>query len=145
MLLATILAAVLALTPLEVLNGYIVEFIPVFLSAVATAAAAALVPWVLSHIKLKSAQAQQAVANLLTEMLLRGAAFAGSALASNVNLPAKISTGNATVDKIANYAVANSPDLLKKAGIDVTTTDGRQKLARRIVATVEQAAPTPTP
>lgn len=122
---------------MHVLADFVAQFSPLLLSALAAYIVAATVPVVLAHLKVKSAQAQQLISDLLTGLIQRGEVFANSEVQTTlVPRIARATTGNHTVDKIMDYAVAQSPDLLKKAGIDVTTTTGQQALARRIVATL---------
>lgn len=113
------------------------QFLPLMLSALATYLVAVSVPFVIAHLKIKNAQAQQLVTSLLTGVIQRGQVFAESEIKTAlVPRIAQASTGNEKVDKVIDYVAAQSPDLLKKVGVDVTTATGQHALARRIVATL---------
>lgn len=128
---------------MKALADLLAQFTPLLLSALATYLVAVSVPFVLSHLKIKNAQAQGLISQLLTDVITRGANFANSEFQTQIPRIAQATTGDARVDKIIDYAAVQSPDLLKKVGIDVTTREGQQALARRIVATLPspQAVP----
>lgn len=120
---------------------YLAQFEPVLIDALITALAPLAVVWIVSHIKLKNAQAKQVISDLLTSVILRGKVFVSQTAVTETLKVGDFDTGNTRVDAVANYAAKMAPQVLKQAGIDVTTEGGQAALAARIVATIPAPAP----
>lgn len=97
-----------------------------------------LVKWLLAHIKLKSAQAQQIATDLFQNLLDKGAQYGATQLAAAEQNVGAINVGNAGVAAAANFVIAHGPDLAKKVGVDVTTEDGRAAVIRSVTLRIGQ-------
>ena len=115
-------------------EGVVITSLAAWLVAMSTS-------WLQAHIHFKRAATQKMLSDLLTEVIYRGANLATSAAASETLKLGKIAinTGNPTVDYTMTYVATQSPELLQKVGIDITTHDGQQALARRVIATLPPA------
>lgn len=129
------------LTPLiPVINGFIVALAGL-LSAMVPVLVAYLGIWLRNHGIAAKQAALQIVSDRITATIQNGLKYATTAADDGVS-KLNVQVDNPLVAKAANYAILQSPELLKKAGIDVTTDAGQQALVRRVTAA---SAPGPAP
>lgn len=130
-------------TPLiPVINGLIVAVAGV-IAASTPVIATYLVIWLRNHGIAASQAAQQAISARTTTLIQNGLRYATTAADDGVR-KLNVTVSDPTIAAAANYAILQSPDLLKKAGMDVTTTEGQQALVRRVTA-ASVPVPVPTP
>lgn len=131
-------------TPLiPVINGFIVALAGL-LSAMVPVLIAYLGIWLRNHGIAAKQAALQIVSNRVTATIQNGLQYATTAADDGVR-KLNVQVDNPLVAKAANYAILQSPELLKKAGIDVTTEEGQQALVRRVTAASVPPVPTETP
>lgn len=131
-------------TPLiPVINGLIVAVAGV-LTASTPVLVAYLVIWLRNHGIAASQAAQKVISDRINTTIQNGLKYATTAADDGVN-KLHVNAGNAQIAAAVNYAILQSPELLKKAGIDVTTTAGQQALVRRVTAASVPAPPALTP
>lgn len=121
-----------------VINGFITAAASLLLAAVPVFVGL-LAKWLYSHGVNMSQQAQKVVSDRISATIQNGLKYAVSGAdvgIQRITIPVQ----NDAVRTAANYAIAQSPDLLKRAGINVTTVAGQEALVRRITA---EAQPTP--
>lgn len=121
-----------------VVNGLITA-IAGLLTAAVPVVVGYMVMWLRNHGIAMSQQAQKVVAERITNTIQNGLKYAISGADVGIQ-KITIPVENDKVRAAANYAIAQSPELLKKAGIDVRTEAGQQALIRRIIA---ESQPTP--
>lgn len=97
-----------------------------------------LFKWVMSHVKLQNAQAQQLATDAFQNLLDKGAKFGATQLQAAEKNVGTIDVGNAGVAAGANFVIAHGPDLAKKVGVDVTTDDGRAAIVRSVTLRLGQ-------
>lgn len=128
------------LTPLiPVINGLIVAVAGV-LSAATPVVAYYLVVWLRNHGIAASQDAQRIVSDRISTTIQNGLKYATTEADDGVK-SLNIQVDDPAIAKAANYAIVQSPDLLKSAGIDVTTVEGQQTLVRRITAATVPVLP----
>lgn len=121
------------LSPLiPVINGLIVAVAGV-ISAATPVITYYVVVWLRNHGIVANQAAQQIISDRISATIQNGLKYATTAADDGVK-GLNIRVDDPAVAKAANYAIAQSTDLLKKAGIDVTTVEGQQTLVRRITA-----------
>ena len=126
-------------TPLiPVINGLIVAIAGV-LTASTPVMAYYIVMWLRNHGIAVAQTGQKAIADRISATIQNGLKYATSGADSGIS-KLSVSVENETIAKAANYAILQSPKLLKAAGIDVTTEEGQQALIRRVTA---ESMPTP--
>lgn len=126
-------------TPLiPVING-LIEMIGGILVAATPVFAGYIVLWLRNHGIQAGQRAQQAISERITSTIQNGLKYATSGADIGIS-QLNIKVDNPMIAKAANYAILQAPDLLKKAGVDVTTDEGQQTLIRRITA---ESMPTP--
>lgn len=131
-------------TPLiPVVNGLIVA-IAGMLTLATPVLVAYLGIWLRNHGIAAGQAAQQIVVDRVNETIKNGLKYATTAADDGIT-KLKVSTDNQTIAKAANYAINQSPDLLKKLGYDVTTEEGQQALVRMVTARSVPAPPAQTP
>lgn len=123
---------------IPVVNGFIIAIAGV-LSAAVPVFVGLLGKWLWSHGIQVSQAGQKIISDRITATITNGLKFATSGADAGIS-KLKIDVSNPTIALAANYAILQSPDLLKKGGIDVTTEAGQQTLVRRITA---ESMPTP--
>lgn len=127
------------LSPLiPVVNGLIVTIASI-LTASTPVIAFYIVKFFRNHGIMLAEGAQKIISDRIGATIQNGLKFATSGADAGIN-KLNITVENPTVAAAANYAILQSPDLLKKAGIDVTTTQGQAALVRRVTA---ESMPTP--
>jgi hypothetical protein len=121
-----------------VVNGFI-NTIAGLIAAAIPFLATYLVIMLRNHgISLK-ANAQKVIADRIGATVQNGLKYATSGADAGIE-KLTVPVNDPALRTAANYVILQSPDLLKKAGIDVTTEAGQQQLIRRIIA---EAQPTP--
>lgn len=126
-------------TPLiPVINGMIVT-VAGLLSAAVPVIVGYGVLWLRQHGIAMSAAAQKTISDRIGATIQNGIKYAQSGADVGIS-KLKVEVSDPAIANAANYAMKQSPDLLKKAGIDITTEEGQQTLIRRIVA---ESQPTP--
>lgn len=125
-------------TPLiPVINGLIVTVAGVLTASTPVLVAYAFI-WLRNHgIKLKSDDQQNAI-NRINATITNGLNFATTQADVGVE-KLNVQVSDPTVAKAVNYVIAQSPDLLKKVGMDPTTDEGQKTLVRLVTA--KSAAP----
>lgn len=96
--------------------------------------------WLRNHGIAAGQAAQKAISDRINATIQNGLKYATTAADDGVK-GLSVQVDNKVVAAAANYAILQSPDLLKKAGIDVTTTEGQQALVRRVTAATVPALP----
>jgi hypothetical protein len=129
-------------TPLiPVINGLIVA-----IASVLTLATPVLVAylgiWLRNHGIAAKQAGLQIVSERINATIQNGIKYATTAADDGVK-KLNVTTGNQAIDSAANYAILQSPELLKQGGIDVTTTEGQQALVRRVTAAAAPPPPSP--
>lgn len=128
-------------TPLiPVVNGFIVALAGL-LTAMVPVLVAYLGIWLRNHGIAAQQAALQIVSERVTATIQNGLKYATTAADDGIT-KLNVQVSDPLVAKAANYAILQSPELLKKAGIDVTTEEGQQALVRRVTAA---SAPAPAP
>lgn len=126
-------------TPLiPVINGFI-EVIGGILTAATPIFAGYIVLWLRNHGIAAGQQAQQAISARIAATIQNGLKHATSGADLGIS-KLDVVVDNPMVARAANYVILQAPDLLKQAGVDVTTQEGQQSLVRRITA---ESMPTP--
>lgn len=123
---------------IPVVNGMIVAVAGV-LSLATPVIVGLFAKWLYNHGVTVTQAGQKVISDRITTTIQNGLKFATSGADVGIER-LNIKVENEAVRTAANYAIAQSPDLLKKAGIDVTTDAGQQTLVRRITA---ESMPTP--
>lgn len=98
--------------------------------------------WLRNHGIAAGQSAQKAISDRINATIQNGLKYATTEADDGVK-GLNVQVDNKVVAAAANYAILQSPDLLKKAGIDVTTTEGQQALVRRVTAATVSALPSP--
>lgn len=125
-------------TPLiPVINGLIVA-VASALSAMVPLVVGYLVYWMRQHGMAMSQAAQKTISDRIGATIQNGIKYAQSGADDGIN-KLKVTVQDPAIANAANYAIKQSPELLKKAGIDVTTEAGQQTLIRRIIAEAQPA------
>jgi hypothetical protein len=131
-------------TPLiPVVNGFIVALAGL-LTAMVPVLVAYLGIWLRNHGIAAQQAALQIVSDRVTATIQNGLKYATTAADDGIT-KLNVRVDDPLVAKAANYAILQSPDLLKKAGIDVTTAEGQQALVRRVTAASAPAPAVLTP
>lgn len=129
-------------TPLiPVANGFIAAMATALMGLVPVAVGYMIV-FLRNHGIAASQAAQKIITDRITATIQNGLKYATTAADDGIN-KLNVQVSSPEIAKAANYAIAQSPDLLKKVGIDVTTTAGQQALVRRITAASVPAMPSP--
>lgn len=127
-------------TPLiPVINGFIQAIAGVLALAVPVLVAY-LGIWLRNHGIAAGQDAQKAISDRINTTIQNGLKYAATEADDGV-MKLNVSAGNPLIAAAANYAILQSPDLLKKAGIDVTTQEGQMALVRRVTAATIPALP----
>lgn len=108
-----------------------------------TAASGFFVQFLLRHGALKNQQQAQIVSDRISGMADRLVTYNVEQLKEMVPSKLIVAVPNKTIETLANYAIAQAPDLLKKAGMNPTTKDGQDALVRLITARID-APPSPS-
>lgn len=124
------------------ING-IVTAIAALLTAAAPVITYYGVVWLRNHGIAAKQSAQKVISDRMATTIQNGLKFASSG-ADVGGQKLLVTVDDPAVRQAANYAIVQSPDLLKRAGIDVTTEAGQQILIRRIIAE-SQPAPANAP
>lgn len=127
---------------IPVINGFIVA-VAGALSAMVPIVVGYGVYWMRQHGIAVSQAAQKTMSDRIGATIQNGIKYAQSGADDGIN-KLKVTVDDPAIANAANYAIKQSPDLLKKAGIDVTTEAGQQTLIRRIIAE-SQPAPANAP
>jgi hypothetical protein len=131
-------------TPLiPVINGLIVAIAGV-LTAATPVIVAYGVMWLRQHKINLDQNTQKVISDRITATIQNGLKYATAGADTQLG-KLTVTVDNPTVAAAANYAIAQSPELLKKAGIDVATEEGQKILIRRIIAESMPAPPAQTP
>ena len=96
------------------------------------------VVWLRNHGIALKAQDQKLAVDRINATIANGLNFATTAADVGV-AKLNVQVADPTVAKAVNYVIAQSPDLLKKVGLDPETTEGQQALVRLVTA--KSAAP----
>lgn len=127
-------------TPLiPVVNGFIVALAGL-LTAMVPVMIAYLGIWLRNHGIAAKQAGLQIVSDRISATIQNGLKYATTAADDGIN-KLNVTVADPTIAKAANYAILQSPDLLKTAGIDVTTEEGQQALVRRVTAASVPAIP----
>lgn len=120
-------------TPLiPVINGLIVTVAGILTASTPVLVAYAVI-WLRNHgIALKAADQQNAISRL-NATIANGLNFATTEADVGVE-KLNVQVTNPLVAKATNYVIAQSPDLLKKVGMDPATAEGQQTLVRLVTA-----------
>lgn len=126
------------LSPLiPVINGLIVAVAGMLATATPFIVGYGVI-WLRNHgIAVKAAD-QQAAVSRINATITNGLNFATTQADVGVK-KLNVQVADPTVAKAVNYVIAQSPDLLKKVGLDPETTEGQQALVRLVTA--KSAAP----
>lgn len=125
-------------TPLiPVINGLIVTVAGVLAASTPVLVGYAVI-WLRNHGIAIKAQDQQAAISRINATIANGLNFATTQADVGVQ-KLNVEVADPVVAKAANYVIAQSPDLLKKVGLDPSTTEGQQALVRLVTA--KSAAP----
>lgn len=129
-------------TPLiPVINGLIVAVAGILTAATPVIVAYGVI-WLRNHgIAVKAADQQNAISRI-NATIQNGLNFATTEADVGVQ-KLNVEVKDPVVAKAANYVIAQSPDLLKKVGLDPSTTEGQQALVRLVTAK-SAAPPVPT-
>lgn len=106
-----------------------------------TAASAALVQLMMRHGLLKNQQQAQIVADRISGLADRVVTYNAQKLEAMLPDKLIVNTPNHTVATLANYAIAQAPDLLSKGGMNPETADGQARLVRLITARLDAPPP----
>lgn len=98
--------------------------------------------WLRNHGIVANQAAQKLISDRINTTIQNGLRYATTAADDGVN-KLNVQVSSPAIAAAANYAIMQSPDLLKKAGIDVTTTEGQQALVRRVTAASVPSLPSP--
>lgn len=125
-------------TPLiPVINGLIVTVAGLLAASTPVLVGYAVI-WLRNHgIAVKAADQQNAISRI-NATITNGLNFATTQADVGVQ-KLNVQVNDPVVAKAANYVIAQSPDLLKKVGLDPETTEGQQALVRLVTA--KSAAP----
>jgi hypothetical protein len=125
-------------TPLiPVINGLIVTVASVLAASTPVLVGYAVI-WLRNHgIAVKAADQQNAISRI-NATIANGLNFATTEADVGV-AKLNVDVADPKVAKAVNYVIAQSPDLLKKVGLDPATTEGQQALVRLVTA--KSAAP----
>jgi len=126
------------LSPLiPVINGLIVAVAGMLATATPVIIAYGVI-WLRNHgIAVKASDQQNAVSRI-NATIANGLNFATTEADVGVQ-KLNVEVKDPVVAKAVNYVIAQSPDLLKKVGLDPETTEGQQALVRLVTA--KSAAP----
>jgi hypothetical protein len=100
--------------------------------------------WLRNHSLAAKQAAMQIVSNRISTTVQNGLKYSSTGADDGVN-KLTIPVADPKVAAAANYAILQSPDLLKQGGMDVTTTEGQQALVRRVTAASAPPIPSATP
>lgn len=124
---------------IPVING-LIQAIAGVLALATPVLVAYLGIWLRNHGIAAGQAAQKALSDRINTTIQNGLKYATTQADDGVK-GLNVQVDNPVVAAAANYAILQSPDLLKKAGIDVTTTQGQQALVRRVTAAAAPALP----
>ncbi len=111
-------------TPLiPVINGLIQSLSGIALAATPVVAAY-IVIWLRNHGIAANQEAQKIISDRIGATIQNGLRYATTEADDGVK-KLNITVDNPQIAAAANYAILQSPELLKKAGIDITTVEGR--------------------
>lgn len=128
---------------IPVINGMIVTVAGLLSAAVPVVVGYGVI-WLRQHGIAVSQAAQKTISDRIGATIQNGIKYAQSG--ADVGLSKlKVDVKDPAIANAANYAMKQSPDLLKKAGIDITTEEGQQTLIRRIVAESQPSPPNAPP
>lgn len=128
---------------IPVINGMIVAVAGV-LSAATPVIAYYIVVWLRNHGIAASQAAMAVVVDRVNATIANGQKYATTAADDGVQ-KLTVAAPDPLVAKAANYAIAQSPDLFKKLGFDVTTEAGQQAVVRMVTARSVAALPSQSP
>jgi hypothetical protein len=100
--------------------------------------------WLRNHGIASKQAALQTVSNRISATVQNGLKYSSTGADDGVN-KLTIPVSDPKVAAAANYAILQSPDLLKQGGIDVSTTEGQQALVRRVTAASAPPLPSAPP
>lgn len=120
-------------TPLIPFANAMIATVASLLTAATPVIVGYLVYWLRSHGIAMSQAAQKTIQDRVSVLAQNGLKYAQAEVDDHLS-KLRVAAPNASIARAANYAIAQSPDLLKKAGVDVTTEAGQEALVRRIVA-----------
>lgn len=131
------------LSPLiPVINGLITAFAGVLVVATPILSYQAVI-WLRNHGIKMSAEAQGEIVKRVDDLVVKGQAFATQGADDLVENKLVVHVPDARTATVANYMIAQAPDLLAKAGADPRTVAGQQSLIRMVVARAIPTPPTP--
>lgn len=124
---------------IPVINGMIVTVAGI-LTAASPIMAYYIVTWLRNHGIAVTQAGQKLISDRIGATIQNGLKFAEAGADAGVS-KLSIEVKDPKVATAANYVIAQSPDLLKKAGIDITTDEGQATVVRRITAEMQPALP----
>lgn len=100
--------------------------------------------WLRNHSIAAKQQAAQITQDRITTTVNNGLKYSSTGADDGIS-KLTIPVSDPKIAAAANYAMLQSPTLLKQGGIDVNTEEGQQALVRRVTAASAPDAPSPTP
>lgn len=143
------MATAIDFSPLVPVINDTIQYVIAPLAGIAiTVVSGFLVQFLIRHGLLKNQQQAQIVQAQISALADRVVTYNAPKLAATLTddvRKLKVAAPSQTVATLANYAIAQAPDLLKKGGFDPTTTDGQAKIVRLITARLDATPPVPAP